>query len=106
MLGKLFERASKRCTHASRRSERVRRVWIHSGVYYPLILYLNLVLDSPRQFTHIAASYLLLLCTQIAFFLLFPVSTPAHWRAYNRPPSASIPCISVSSSSPTWSSAT
>ena len=58
-------------------------VWVYSGVYYPLILYLNLVLDSPRAFTHVAASYLLLLCAQMAFFLLFPVSTPAHWRAYN-----------------------
>jgi membrane-associated phospholipid phosphatase len=53
-------------------------------VYYPLILYLNLVLDSPRAFTHVAASYLLLLCAQMAFFLLFPVSTPERWRAYNR----------------------
>ncbi|SRR6266478_976075 len=59
-------------------------VWIDSGIYYPIILYLNLVLDSPRQFTHIAASYLLLLCTQMAFFVVFPVSTAAHWRAYNR----------------------
>ena len=59
-------------------------VWVYSGVYYPLILYLNLVLDSPRQFTHVAASYLLLLSAQMAFFVLFPVHTPAHWRAFNR----------------------
>jgi membrane-associated phospholipid phosphatase len=59
-------------------------VWIYSGIYYPLILYLNLVLDSPRQFTHVAASYLLLLSAQMAFFVLFPVHTPAHWRAFNR----------------------
>jgi membrane-associated phospholipid phosphatase len=59
-------------------------VWVYSGVYYPLILYLNLVLTSPREFTHVAASYLMLLSAQMAFFLLFPVSTPEHWRAYNR----------------------
>jgi membrane-associated phospholipid phosphatase len=59
-------------------------VWVYSGLYYPLILYLNAVINSPRQFTHIAASYLLLLCLQMACFVLFPVSTPEHWRAYNR----------------------
>jgi membrane-associated phospholipid phosphatase len=58
-------------------------VWVYSGIYYPLILYLNLVLDSPRQFTHVAASYLLLLSAQMAFFVLFPVHTPEHWRAFN-----------------------
>lgn len=59
-------------------------VWVYSGLYYPLILYLNLVIDSPRQFTHVAASYLLLLCAQMACFVVFPVSTPERWRAYNR----------------------
>ena len=63
---------------------RPRWVWVYTGIYYPLILYLNFVMDSPRQFTHIAASYLLLLCTQMAFFVLFPVTTPVHWRAYNQ----------------------
>lgn len=58
-------------------------VWVYSGIYYPLILYLNLVLDSPRQFTHVAASYLLLLLAQMGFFVLFPVHTPAHWRTFN-----------------------
>jgi membrane-associated phospholipid phosphatase len=59
-------------------------VWVYSGVYYPLILYLNFIMDSPRQFTHIAASYLLLLATQMAFFVVIPVRTPAHWRAFNQ----------------------
>ena len=59
-------------------------VWVYSGIYYPLVLCLNLVIDSPRQFTHVAASYLLLLSAQMAFFVLFPVTTPRHWRAYNR----------------------
>jgi len=29
-------------------------------------------------------SYLLLLGLQMAFFVLFPVATPEHWRAINR----------------------
>jgi membrane-associated phospholipid phosphatase len=41
-------------------------------------------MDSPRQFTHLAASYVLLLIAQMAFFLVFPVVTPAHWRSRNR----------------------
>jgi hypothetical protein len=59
-------------------------VWIYSCIYYPIILYLNFVIDSPRQFTYVATSYLLLLGLQMTFFLLFPVTTPARWREYNR----------------------
>jgi membrane-associated phospholipid phosphatase len=59
-------------------------VWIYSCIYYPLILYLNFVLESSRQFTHVAMSYLLLLGLQMAFFVLFPVAIPEHWRAINR----------------------
>ncbi len=55
-------------------------VWIYSFLYYPAILYVNLVLDSSQQFTRIATSYLSLLALQMAFFLLFPVRTPLHWR--------------------------
>ena len=63
---------------------RPRWVWVYSGLYYPLILYLNLVMHSPREFTHIAMSYLLLLCIQMVFFVYVPVTTPAHWRALNQ----------------------
>jgi len=59
-------------------------VWIYSCIYYPLILYLNFVLESSRQFTYVAMSYMLLLGLQMAFFVLFPVATPEHWRAYNQ----------------------
>ena len=59
-------------------------VWIYSCIYYPIILYLNFVLESPRQFTHVAMSFVLLLGLQMAFFVLFPVTTPERWRAYNR----------------------
>ena len=60
-----------------------RWVWIYSFIYYPLILVLNFALDTPRQFIHVATSFMLLLALQMAFFVLFPVTTPEHWRALN-----------------------
>lgn len=59
-------------------------VWIYSCIYYPLILYLNFVLESQRQFTYVAMSYVLLLGLQMAFFVWFPVATPEQWRSYNQ----------------------
>jgi membrane-associated phospholipid phosphatase len=59
-------------------------VWIYSFLYYPMILALNFVVDSPRQFTHMAAGFLLLLALQMLCFLLFPVTTPEQWRHLNR----------------------
>lgn len=58
-------------------------VWIYSFLYYPAILYTNLVLDSPARFTRVAMSYLVLLGFQMVFFLGFPVVTPARWRDGN-----------------------
>ena len=58
-------------------------VWIYSFLYYPVILYLNANFRSAQEFTQVAASFLLLLALQSAFFLLFPVRTPDHWRAIN-----------------------
>ena len=51
-------------------------VWIYSFLYYPAILYANLMVASSRQFVHLALSYLVLLGLQMAFFLSFPVMTP------------------------------
>lgn len=59
-------------------------VWIYSFLYYPIILYVNLVVESPRHFAQLAISYLILLFSQMAFFLLFPVETPPSWRRLNR----------------------
>lgn len=59
-------------------------VWIYSFLYYPAILYVGIVVESPGQFTHLAISYLLLLGFQVAFFLTFPVVTPEDWRARNQ----------------------
>jgi membrane-associated phospholipid phosphatase len=58
-----------------------RWVWVYSFLYYPAILYVNLVLVSPGQFTQVASSYMLLLALQVACFLVFPVRTPQSWRA-------------------------
>ena len=35
-------------------------VWIYSCIYYPIILYLNFVIESQRHFTYVATSYVLL----------------------------------------------
>jgi membrane-associated phospholipid phosphatase len=64
-------------------------VWIYSFLYYPVILYTNLVIESPREFTHLAMSFLLLLVLQMACFLAFPVVTPAEWRPQQAPRSSS-----------------
>jgi membrane-associated phospholipid phosphatase len=58
-------------------------VWIYSFIYYPLILYLNFVVESPAHFTRMAMSYVLLMAAQMVFFVLMPVTTPARWRDYN-----------------------
>lgn len=58
-------------------------VWIYSFLYYPAIIYLNLLVSDSREFTYMAASFILLLLVQMVFFLLLPVETPAHWREYD-----------------------
>ena len=35
-----------------------RWVWIYSCLYYPIIVYINFVMDSPRQFVHVAMSFM------------------------------------------------
>lgn len=55
-------------------------VWVYSFLYYPAILYVNLVLKSPEQFTQVASSYMLLIALVAPIYLLFPVRTPQSWR--------------------------
>ena len=59
---------------------RPRWVWIYSCLYYPVIVYLNFVTTSPRQFLYLAMSFIVLLLCQMAFFVVLPVATPAEWR--------------------------
>ena len=58
-------------------------VWVYSFLYYPAILYVNLVVTSADHFNRVACSYMLLLALQVAFFMLIPVRTPHHWRSAN-----------------------
>ena len=57
--------------------------WIYSLLYYPAILLLNYIAIDAAHFVYMAFSFLLLLLAQMAFFMFFPVETPAHWRAMN-----------------------
>jgi membrane-associated phospholipid phosphatase len=59
-------------------------VWIYSFLYYPMILFINLTIESPGEFPRLAISYVLLLGLQMIAFRMFPVATPAHWRNRNR----------------------
>ena len=63
---------------------RPRWVWIYSCLYYPVIVYINFVTPSPREFIYMAMSFLALLAMQMVFFVFFPVTTPEHWRALNQ----------------------
>lgn len=58
-------------------------VWIYSCLYYPVIVYINFVTESPRHFLYLAMSYMVLLVLQMVFFVLFPVTTPQEWRTLN-----------------------
>ncbi|MDR2837341.1 MAG: phosphatase PAP2 family protein [Azonexus sp.] len=57
--------------------------WVYSFLYYPAILYLNWIATDARHFTLMAFSFILLLFMQMAFFYIYPVQTPEHWRAIN-----------------------
>ena len=59
---------------------RPRWVWIYSFLYYPVIVAINWIVTSPRQFLYVAISYMLLLGFQMFFFVFLPVATPAEWR--------------------------
>ena len=68
---------------------RPRWSWVYSFLYYPAILYLNLIATDHRHFIMMAFSFLVLLFMQMLFFWLFPVSTPPHWRSVNTGKTAS-----------------
>jgi membrane-associated phospholipid phosphatase len=59
-------------------------VWIYSFLYYPAILYTNLVIKSSQQFVYVAISFMILLAAQMVFFLLWPIATPIAWRELNQ----------------------
>ena len=55
-------------------------IWVYSGLYYPIIIYLVLIVSSFEQFVFTAFSFISLLFFQFLFFYLFPVKTPESWR--------------------------
>jgi len=79
----LFEPREPRMSIDDRIPFRSHWVWIYSFLYYPAILYVNVVLKSSQQFVFVVMSYLLLLAMHMAFFMAFPVRTPATWRDIN-----------------------
>jgi membrane-associated phospholipid phosphatase len=58
-------------------------VWIYSGLYYPIILFLVFTQASFTAFNHTAFSFLVLLAMQCTVFFLFPVRIPDRWRDYH-----------------------
>jgi membrane-associated phospholipid phosphatase len=58
--------------------------WVYSGLYYPVIIYLNFQMGSVREFTHAATSFIILLFLQMACFLALPVALPDSWRDYDK----------------------
>ena len=55
-------------------------VWIYSGLYYPAIGAVTLSARNAEHFNSMAFSYLVLLASHVALFLLFPVEVPLEWR--------------------------
>lgn len=51
---------------------RPRWSWVYSFLYYPAILYLNLIATDHRHFIMMAFSFLVLLFMQMLFFLAVP----------------------------------
>jgi hypothetical protein len=47
-------------------------VWVYMLLYYPGIASLSFAPRSPHEFTQVAASFMLLLALQVAFFLVAP----------------------------------
>lgn len=69
-------------------------VWIYSGLYYPVIIFLSLSISTFKEFNLIAFSFILLLITQLMFFFFLPVHTPEHWRAFEGSNSKSVQFLS------------
>jgi membrane-associated phospholipid phosphatase len=55
-------------------------VWVYMLLYYPGIASLSFAPQSSREFARVAASFMLLIALQVAFFVVLPVRTPSHWR--------------------------
>ncbi len=66
-------------------------IWIYSGLYYPMIIFMVLLMKDYRMFNIIVINFFILMCFHMIFFLYFPVHTPASWRAHqNAKPTLSL----------------
>lgn len=57
-----------------------RWIWIYSGIYYPIIVFMIFTFRDLRHFSYTVLSFFILMLIQMLFFVFFPVHTPTHWR--------------------------
>ena len=55
-------------------------IWIYSGIYYPVIVFMIFSFRDMRHFNYTCMSFFVLLIVQMLFFVFFPVKTPDSWR--------------------------
>jgi len=56
-------------------------IWVYSGVYYPIIVFMIFSFQDFRHFNYTVFSFFMLLMCQMIFFVFMPVQTPDEWRA-------------------------
>lgn len=59
-------------------------IWIYSGLYYPIIIFMIFSFQNMRHFNYTVFSFFMLLVFQMLFFLFLPVKTPDSWRLHTR----------------------
>lgn len=55
-------------------------IYIYSGIYYPIIVFMIFSFKDFRHFNYTCISFVILLLAQMVFFLYYPVVTPPEWR--------------------------
>jgi membrane-associated phospholipid phosphatase len=55
-------------------------IWVYSGIYYPVIVFMIFSFRDMRHFNYTCISFFVLLLIQMIFFVYFPVKTPDSWR--------------------------
>lgn len=55
-------------------------IWIYSGIYYPIIVFMVFSFKDIRHFNYTVLSFFILMLIQMVFFIFFPVQTPPSWR--------------------------
>ena len=55
-------------------------IWVYSGIYYPIIIFMIFSFQDMRHFNYTVFSFFMLLICQMIFFVFMPVQTPDSWR--------------------------